>query len=75
VRWDNDADALRFMGRFNVPYPVARDASGAVGRRYGVEATPTTYVLDRNGRVAASSVGALEPAALDRLIRSALGKS
>ncbi len=75
VRWDKDADALQFMQRFNVPYPLVRDASGAVGRSYGVEATPTTYVLDRNGRVAASTLGEVAPGALDRMIESALAKS
>ncbi len=75
VRWDKEPDALKFMETFRVPYPVGRDAGGGVGRSYGVEATPTTYVLDRAGRVVASNAGALEPAALDRLIESALGRS
>lgn len=75
VRWDKDADALNFIERFRIPYPVVRDAGGSAGRSYGVEATPTTYVIGRDGRVVASNVGALEPAALDRLIESALAKS
>lgn len=75
VRWDKDADAVKFMAQFRVPYPVVRDAGGSAGRSYGVEATPTTYVLDRAGRVVGSSVGELAPAALDRLIESALAKS
>jgi hypothetical protein len=75
VRWDKDAGALKFMETFRIPYPVGRDAGGSVGRSYGVEATPTTYVIDRAGRVAASNVGAVEPAAFDRLIESVLAKS
>ena len=75
VRWDKEADALKFMERFGVPYPVGRDAGGPVGRSYGVEATPITYVIDRTGRVTDSHVGALEPAQLTRLIESALAKS
>ena len=74
VRWDKEGDALKFMETFRVPYPVGRDAGGSVGQSYGVEATPTTYVIDRAGRVVASNVGALEPAALDRIIASALAK-
>lgn len=75
VQWDKEADALKFMEAFRVPYPVGRDGNAAVGRSYGVEATPITYVIDRAGRVAAAHVGALEPAALARLIESALAKS
>jgi peroxiredoxin len=75
VRWDKTADAMKFVETFRVPYPVGHDAGGSVGRSYGVEATPTTYVIDRAGRVFDSKVGAVEPAALDRLIESALAKS
>ena len=66
---------MKFLDRFRVPYPAVRDAGGSAGRSYGVEGTPTTYVIDRASRVFASNVGALEPAALDRLIASALAKS
>jgi peroxiredoxin len=75
VHWDKEPEALQFVERFGMKYPVGHDASGAVGRGYGVEATPTTYVIDRAGRVAAATVGALEPADLDRLLESALAKS
>ncbi len=75
VRWDKEGDALKFMETFRVPYPVGRDAGGSVGRSYGVEATPTTYVIDPAGRVVAANVGALQPAALDRLIDSGLARS
>ncbi len=75
VQWDKEGDALKFLETFRVPYPVGRDAGGSVGRSYGVESTPITYLIDRAGRVVAASVGALEPPALDRLIESALAKS
>lgn len=74
VRWDAEADAVRFLETYRVPYPVGRDAGGAVGRRYGVEATPTTYVIGRDGRVAASTTGAVEAADLDRLVEAALAR-
>ncbi len=75
VRWDKESDALRFMETYRVPYAVGRDGNGAVGRSYAVEATPTTYVIDRAGRVASGKTGAAEPAELDRLIESALVRS
>ncbi len=75
VKDDREADALKFRERFQIPYPLAWDANGAAARAYGVEGTPTTYVIDRAGRVAAASVGSLEPAQLERLLESALAKS
>lgn len=74
VRWDKEADALRFLETYRVPYPVGRDGAGAVGRSYAVEATPVTYILDRAGRVAAAKVGAADPVDLDRLIESVLAQ-
>ena len=75
VKGDTEAQALDFRGRFQIPYPLAWDANGAVAREYGVEGTPTTYVIDRAGRVAATNVGSLEPAQLDHLVEAALAKS
>jgi hypothetical protein len=75
VQWDKEGDALRFLESHRIPYPVGRDASGSVSRSYGLSGTPTTYLIDRAGRVAAGRVGALEPAELDRLIESVLAKS
>lgn len=75
VQWDKEGDALEFLKTYRVPYPVVRDATGAVAKTYGLEGTPTTYIIDKGGRVAASAGGALEPEALGRLVESALGRS
>ena len=75
VKGDTEAEALKFRERFQIAYPLAWDANGAVAHEYGVEGTPTTYVIDRAGRVAATNVGSLEPTQLDRLLESALAKS
>jgi cytochrome c biogenesis protein CcmG/thiol:disulfide interchange protein DsbE len=75
VQWDTEGEALRFLETYRLPYPVVRDASGAAARTYGLEGTPTTYVIDRGGRVASASVGAIEPEALGRLLESTLARS
>ncbi len=75
VKNDREADALKFLDIYRVPYPVGRDVGGSVGTSYGLEGTPLTYVIDRTGRVVATKSGGLEPAELDRLIESALGRS
>jgi len=75
VQGDKEPDALRFLETYRLPYPVGRDAGGAVAKGYGVDGTPTTYVIDRAGRVAASYVGSLEPEQLSRLLEAALGRA
>jgi len=50
-------EVAAFLARRGAPYPVAVDADGAVTDSYRVRALPTLYVLDREGRIAASHVG------------------
>jgi cytochrome c biogenesis protein CcmG/thiol:disulfide interchange protein DsbE len=75
VQWDKEPDALRFVETYRLPYVLARDAGGAVGKTYGVDGTPTTYVIDRAGRVSASHVGSLDFGQLSRLLEAALGRA
>ncbi len=75
VQWDEEGDALQFLETYRVPYPAVRDATGAVGKSYGLDGTPTTYVIDKGGRVAAGAVGSLEPEVLGRLLESTLARS
>ena len=75
VQGDTEGDALKFLQTYRLPYPAVRDATGAVGKSYGLEGTPTTYVINRGGRVAGAAVGSLEPEVLGRLLESALARS
>lgn len=68
---DREADARRFEQEFGLGYPSVTDPSGAVMRRYGVTGLPETYVIDRQGRVAAKWVGPIDAASLDSLLTSA----
>ncbi len=51
VVWDKDAPARKFAEDYRLPYPVGRDSGGAIGGAYGVDATPTSFFIDRNGVV------------------------
>jgi cytochrome c biogenesis protein CcmG/thiol:disulfide interchange protein DsbE len=57
----NDAagDARRFMRRHGVTYPVIHDARGSTLGHWGVPGLPTTFVVDRSGRVVAKVIGGL----------------
>ena len=55
---DEDSDAIsRFLESVPVGFPIARDPSGAAGEAFGVVAMPTTFLIDRDGSVAARFEG------------------
>jgi cytochrome c biogenesis protein CcmG/thiol:disulfide interchange protein DsbE len=58
VTWDKAPAARRFVEMYHLPYPVGFDASGAIGDAYGVNATPATFFIDRNGVIRARQDGA-----------------
>jgi len=45
------ADALAFIARHPVGFALAADPSGSCPRRFGVEAMPAAYLVDRAGRI------------------------
>lgn len=49
-----------FLEENGFALPVLLDATGQVGTQYGVRGIPTSYVLDREGRVLGMLVGARE---------------
>ena len=64
---DSKAAAIAFNKRFPVGYPSIQDQDGTltlVFGNLGPAATPTTIVLDRQGRVAARILGPVEEAQL-----------
>jgi cytochrome c biogenesis protein CcmG/thiol:disulfide interchange protein DsbE len=56
---DFAGDARRFMRAHGLTYPVLHDAQGSTLGHWGVPGLPTTFVVDRRGRVVAKVVGGL----------------
>jgi cytochrome c biogenesis protein CcmG/thiol:disulfide interchange protein DsbE len=55
---EEDKDAvIDFLQALPVRFTIARDPSGRAGEAFGVVAMPTTFLLDRDGRVAARFEG------------------
>jgi len=52
------ADARRFLDRTPVSYPLARDPAGRVAAAFGVQALPALVVIDRDGVMRRTLVGA-----------------
>ena len=47
----SDAEVVAWMAERGVAYPVINDPEGELARHYGVSAVPSSFVLDRQGRV------------------------
>jgi peroxiredoxin len=46
---DKREDALAFVKKHKISYPILMDPEGDVGALYGAYATPTVYLIDRKG--------------------------
>lgn len=73
VHWDTEEAARMFVEGRRVPYAVGHDAGNRIGALYGVERTPTTFLVAQDGNVAAVAQGAMSTesltAALEQLLR------
>lgn len=64
------SEALEFPTRFKTRFPVLVNG-GAIADRYGVEAIPANFLIDRNGRVARVID---DPNELETAVRTALAR-
>jgi peroxiredoxin len=73
MSYDHPNAVAEFAQRHGLPFKVALDSSGEVARRYGgVAGTPTSFVIDRRGRILKRYLGRPDEAELHALIRRAL---
>lgn len=73
MSYDPPNHVLAYTVSNKLPFKVSLDPVGNVARSFGdVDATPTTFVLDKRGRVVARYVGEPDFGKLDELLESKL---
>ena len=63
---DVTSDAKDFIAKYKLTYPQLRDKDGTTMDDFGVIAYPETFVIDREGRIAATRRGEID----ERFLRS-----
>jgi thiol-disulfide isomerase/thioredoxin len=58
-QWENTEHVFAFMGQIDVfpSFPILFDPDSAVSEAFGVKGLPTSFLLDRTGRVVYRAVG------------------
>jgi cytochrome c biogenesis protein CcmG/thiol:disulfide interchange protein DsbE len=69
---DSHRAATDFARKHGVTYPIGYDDVGEIASRYGVAYTPTTFFVDRRGRIVKRVLGPVGSTELDTQIGRAL---
>ena len=57
---DVSGDARDFVDEYGLTYPMLRDGPGEIRDEYGILGLPETFVVDRQGRIAAVARGPVD---------------
>jgi len=69
---DTSSDSEQFVRRWHLTYPVVRDISGSFIRSFGTTGVLETFVIDRQGRIAALRRYQIDSSWLNRTLHSLL---
>jgi cytochrome c biogenesis protein CcmG/thiol:disulfide interchange protein DsbE len=72
---DNSSDSERFVRQQHISYPVVRDVSGNFVRSFGTTGVPETFVINRQGKIAALRRFQVDSRWLDQTLPSILKQS
>lgn len=67
---EGETTVRAYADRLGITFPLLRDGDMEVGRRYRVEALPTTFFIDREGIIREQVIGQMNTAVLRQRLRS-----
>ena len=70
---DTVSEGRKYQKEFDVPYPLANDASGRTWGAWQVPYQPVTVVVDAQGRIARRFDGEVEPGQLAEVLEYLVG--
>ena len=70
---DDPAAARAYVGEFGIAYPSVFDPAGKLAADYQLVGLPTTFIVDRNGRISFQFVGYLDGSVLRAALDDVLG--
>ena len=56
---EGEAAVLAFLEASNLSFPILHDSDGGMAAAYGVQALPTTFLINKEGRIIARLVGSM----------------
>ena len=71
---DSSPDSQKFVEEFKLPFPSLRDVDGELGEEFGRTGVPETFVIDREGRVAAMRRGQVDDDFFDEVLPKVLAR-
>ncbi len=72
VPWDTESGAKKFVEEYHLPFPVGRDGNGGISANYGVDSTPNTFFIGKDGKIVGRVDGEMEETAFEQRINSLL---
>ncbi len=60
------------MEEYHLTFPVGYDGSGAISSLYGVDATPTSIFIGKNGKIVDRQEGELDEANFEQRVEKLL---
>jgi cytochrome c biogenesis protein CcmG, thiol:disulfide interchange protein DsbE len=69
-QYQRDVDDVRtFAKLYGVTYPMVLDEDGSASQAYGIAPLPTSYIIDRDGKVRYIQVGPLDTAYIAQVLQ------
>lgn len=73
VDWNDGLRGARaFLRTYGWSFPTLRDADGSAGNAYGIVGLPTTFIVDRHGRIVRTLTGPQSVTSIQRALDAAL---